>query len=103
MLNTSEDIQEKLKDNIDSLFSDSLEEACPLGFVELDLENITHQVKFDRKKFTEGVNSVAELCGQITALVNAGITPRDALDYLATKESTILLAQNNLDIAKIKT
>ena len=102
MLNTNEELEAKLKDNIEGLFSDSLADDFPMDFITMDLENIANKVQFDCQKFADGVDSMAELCGQITALVNVGITPRDALDYIATKEATNSLTTNNLEIAKVK-
>lgn len=51
--------------------------------------------------FQKGINSVSEMCGIISALVNIGINPHKALDYIVDKNSTELMINNNTEIAKI--
>lgn len=43
-------------------------------------------ILFDSEAFSSGVNNLSYLCGQISALVNVGITPSEALNYLSSKE-----------------
>lgn len=56
----------------------------------------------DRDLFVKGVKSVSELCGAITALVNIGVHPNKAMDYLAEKEFAIDNRAHNLELTKIQ-
>lgn len=57
---------------------------------------------YDKKSFQSGINKVSELCGAITALVNVGINPSKAMNYLVEKDSTELMLENSIQIAKIQ-
>lgn len=72
----------------------------PDKICDLNKDNID-RVQFNRDDFILGVNSVSRLCGQITALVNVGITPDMALSYLASVEESDKLAAHNLEVSKI--
>ena len=58
--------------------------------------------KIDVQKFREGIESVSFLCGAITALVNVGINPNKAMNYLIDKEAAESAMQHNIDIANIQ-
>ena len=80
-------------------------EECP----ELQEEFVTYfepipifkeyleDIGYDEDEFENGVNSISFDCGQITALLNIGLSIEDALAYLTNK----LLMQNSIDLAKI--
>lgn len=56
-----------------------LTEVVPPIYIETDnLDN----VEYDQEDFARGVKDISYLCGQITALVNTGLPPEVALDYL---------------------
>ena len=58
--------------------------------------------KIDVQKFREGIESVSFLCGAITALVNVGINPNKAMNYLIDKEAAESAMRHNIDIANIQ-
>ena len=66
--------------------------------MELDISNLS-AIKYDKKEFQAGVNSMSLFAGAITSLINCGLSSHDALDFLVN-ERTIemnlkLNAENN--------
>ena len=71
--------------------------------ITLNFKNETKDVSIDIEAFKKGISSVSELCGAITALVNVGINPHKAMDYIVDKEASKEIFENNLAVAKIQT
>jgi len=66
--------------------------------MELDISNLS-AIKYDKKEFQIGINSMSLFAGAITSLINCGLSSHDALDFLVN-ERTIdmnlkLNAENN--------
>lgn len=70
--------------------------------ITLNFKNETKDVSIDIEAFKKGISSVSELCGAITALVNVGINPHKAMDYIVDKEASKEIFENNLAVAKIQ-
>lgn len=94
--------------DVQKLLSDIDNESINNG-TEYIKENILNISKsdlskciYDKKMFQNGINKVSELCGSITALVNVGITPSKAIDYLAEQESTKLMLDNSIELSRIQ-
>lgn len=68
----------------------------------LNFKNEVKDVSIDIEAFKKGISSVSELCGAITALVNVGINPHKAMDYIVDKEASKEIFENNLAVAKIQ-
>ena len=77
----------------------------------MDTSNIT-TIKYNRHNFEKGVIAMSEIAGKITALVNAGLSPSEAIEYIGATEAnsmtyklqTTLSKENNdtsVAIAKI--
>lgn len=66
----------------------------------LRVDNLS-SIRFDTDRFKAGIDSMSELAGKITALVNVGITPSSALAYLQEMELNDSLMRSNLEISKI--
>lgn len=66
------------------------------NIVDIDIQNIIN-CKFDKDKFQEGIDSVSNICGAVSALVNIGITPSMALSFIAEREGSKVA----IDIHKI--
>ena len=77
--------------------------AIPLygNILELKNNNELCTCNIDYKKFQSGINEISKMCGEITALVNVGIDPHRALDFLQEKYITEIITSGNLDVAKI--
>lgn len=52
---------------------------------------------YDTDRFYKGIEEFSELCGKITALVNVGIHPSEALGYIMNQENI----KHGADIAVI--
>lgn len=57
-------------------------------------------VKFDKKRFQEGVNEFSDVCGGIAAMTSLGVSPDKALDYfikMLRVNGDVEIAHCNLD------
>lgn len=83
-----------------------------LTYLELDNSEIEDNCKLKTEDFQSGIDGVTELAGQITALVNCGVSPDEAfktlMDYKMSSESlkvTLKLAElnaeNSLELGKL--
>lgn len=70
--------------------------------ITLNFKNEVKDTSIDVEAFKKGISSVSELCGAITALVNVGINPHKAMDYIVDKEASKEIFENNLAVAKIQ-
>ena len=68
--------------------------------ISIDTEGVSN-IAFDSTKFKNGVDSMSELCGKITALVNVGITPSMALTYLSDTDAIKAFMEHNLKVSEI--
>lgn len=77
----------------------------------IDTSNI-HECKYNKNEFNKGVAEMSRTAGMITALVNAGLMPSEALEYICainTNEMTYKLQTElskqsndaNIAVAKI--
>lgn len=76
-------------------------------YIPVDLDNLDG-IKLDRKGFDKGLKEYSYLAGGITALINVGISPNEALQYFInerTCEHNMRLQQivneNNIKVAEI--
>lgn len=70
--------------------------------ITLNFKDEVKDTSIDVEAFKKGISSVSELCGAITALVNVGINPHKAMDYIVDKEASKEIFENNLAVAKIQ-
>ena len=68
--------------------------------ISIDTKSVS-KIAFDSTKFKNGVDSMSELCGKITALVNVGITPSMALTYLSDTDASKAFMEHNLKVSEI--
>lgn len=68
--------------------------------ISIDTKSVSN-IAFDLDKFKNGVDSMSELCGKITALVNVGITPSMALTYLSDTDASKAFMEHNLKVSEI--
>ena len=102
------DIQVELEEG-ESLEDDSTVEIEPVDrFIPMDIESIMDCI-YDTEGFKKGIDSVSFECGQLTALINTGLTPKDALEFLAMKvtyahENDIaeVTSKMNIEISKVQ-
>lgn len=90
----------------DELFTAGLNSEEGSKYIEqniigLDTSNI--DLQFDKKEFKKGVDKLSEICGSVTALVNVGITPDMALQYLSDRELTMKNLDNTYELSKLNT
>lgn len=71
------------------------------NIVNIDTEDL-FKLKHDKNKFKSGIDSVSYICGQITALVNVGINPSEALLYISNMNTLDKATKNEKDLAKIQ-
>lgn len=67
----------------------------------LDTDRLSN-FSLDEASFKKGIDSVSELCGAITALVNVGITPSKAMEYLIDKAAAREAMAHNIEMANIQ-
>lgn len=51
----------------------------------MDTSNIC-DIKYDKEAFNKGVAAMSEVAGKITALVNAGLAPSEAIEFIGALE-----------------
>lgn len=116
---------EEIVVNKQPMDTESDEDMCMCGHCEIpehefernllinlmDTSNI-NTVKYNRHNFEKGVAEMSEIAGKITALVNAGLSPSEAIEYIGATEAnsmtyklqTALSKENNdtsIAVAKI--
>jgi len=82
---------------------DALNESVdyiPENIVKTDIKGLD-KAKIDLILYKDGINSVSEMCGAISALVSVGITPSMAMLYLSEREGTKLGMEHNLEINRL--
>jgi hypothetical protein len=88
---------EEKKEQILEIDADQLEELMSasdidkLPPIEIDFED------YDIKEFQRGIHETSYVCGQITALFNAGLSESSVLDYLLSTQTI----KHNIDVAKL--
>lgn len=68
---------------------------------EINKDNIS-DIQYDKSKFEKGISKMSKICGMITALVNVGITPDNALTYISEHELNEKGTEATLEITKIQ-
>ena len=71
------------------------------NIVNIDKSDIS-EVRYDKSKFQKGIDKMSKLCGMITALVNVGITPDNALNYISESELNRQGTEATVEITKIQ-
>lgn len=71
------------------------------NIININKNNI-NDVVYDKNKFQNGVDKMSKVCGMITALVNAGITPDNALAYISETELNKQGTEATIEITKIQ-
>lgn len=95
-----------LLEGLNENLSMDYKEDSTMDFIEsniicIDTEKLENS-KIDSESFEKGVKSLSYLCGAITALVNVGINPNKAMDYLTEKEASECAMRHNLEIMSIQ-
>lgn len=54
--------------------------------IQMEIDNLC-EIHFDEKEFQKGIKEISKVCGVITGLINVGISPNNALDYVINKET----------------
>ena len=81
-----------------------LESNCdyiPENTVSINKE-VLFGCNYNLECFQTGINKVSEICGMITALVNVGITPSNALSYISNENMFKDSLEHEKDIASIQ-
>lgn len=71
------------------------------NLIPMDTSNL-EDVEIPVEPFKQGVADVAYLCGAISALVNVGINPNRAMDYVVEKQLMASTMEHNLKVAEIQ-
>lgn len=93
-------IPEEAIKGIDELCNSSDDSYIKENIIIIDKIN-NGDFSFNKEKFQNGIDCISELCGKITALVNVGLTPTAALNYIASKEDRNDTLGYMLEAAKI--
>jgi hypothetical protein len=88
-----DDCQEDLSESEIGSVVDSDFKLLPIF---MNTENIAEKIKYDEDEFQDGVNSFSKLCGQITALMNAGLSESSILQLISNMD----ILENNLKITE---
>lgn len=59
------------------------------------------ETKLNQNQFQDGVREASYICGQISAMKEVGIEPQAALDYITSVNNNQIVADNNLEVAKV--
>lgn len=72
------------------------EEGEEIAFLPIDC---TEQclATYDDDEFQRGIDEYSYVCGALTALCNAGLSPSEAIEYIVNKDTI----QHNLEVTKI--
>lgn len=96
---------EENNDNIISMdnleFQNNNTEYLEEYIKDINKDNI-QDVQYDKDSFQKGISKMSKLCGMITALVNIGITPNEALSYISECELNKQGTEATLEITKIQ-
>ena len=65
----------------------------------MDTSNI-NTVKYNRHNFEKGVTEMSEIAGKITALVNAGLSPSEAIEYIGATEANSMTYKLQTTLSK---
>lgn len=65
----------------------------------MDTSNI-NTVKYNRHNFEKGVAEMSEIAGKITALVNAGLSPSEAIEYIGATEANSMTYKLQTTLSK---
>jgi len=94
--------------NKEELQDTELSEIESLYFIPMNTDNLG-EIKYDKKDFQKGVNSMSFDCGKITSLINCGVSAQDAVSWILNeqtlkhnREQQILVNENNITVAKIQ-
>ena len=77
----------------------SPDELAIVMTVPLDKENL-EDCKYNAESFQAGVDEYSSIAGEITALINAGLTPELPLGYIVNMETAIMTKEMNIEMAK---
>lgn len=55
--------------------------------IELPIDNLQEVIEYDKNEFEKGIRSMSFLAGELTALLNTGITKEDAVTILVNKDN----------------
>jgi len=83
---TTSELEEQLLDAREDYPLEDDEYNAPFSPIPLFTENLVEEIEFNSEAFQEGVDSVSCVCGKLTALINVGLTPENALEYLMNQE-----------------
>lgn len=65
----------------------------------MDTSNI-NTVKYNLHNFEKGVAEMSEIAGKITALVNAGLSPSEAIEYIGATEANSMTYKLQTTLSK---
>lgn len=65
----------------------------------MDTSNI-NTVKYNCHNFEKGVAEMSEIAGKITALVNAGLSPSEAIEYIGATEANSMTYKLQTTLSK---
>lgn len=78
-----------------------------LNPIELPIDNLQDIIEYDKDEFVKGVKSMSFMAGQLTALINSGITKEDAVTILVNKDNINhakmiqqMINDNNVQVAE---
>lgn len=97
----------KSEDNAVAVDLEGCVDECGVDYlseyiVNIDIENL-NDITFSKESFQKGVNKMSKLCGMISALVNVGIPPDMALNYLATQKANKATIDMSLKTIEMQT
>lgn len=70
------------------------------NIIEIDKSNLK-KLNYNISEFQKGIDSMSDICGKITALVNTGVSPDAALNYITEITINKEASDMNIEISKI--
>lgn len=111
------DIKEGLSENTETKeeqfidineLTEQLQQAN-LNPIEMPIDNLQEIVEYDKDEFIKGIKSISFLSGELTALLNTGITKEDAVTILVNRDNINhaqklqqMINENNIEVSKIQ-
>jgi Type II secretory pathway, component PulF len=81
-----------------------------LNPIELPIDNLQEVIEYDKDDFIKGLKDISFICGQLTGLLNTGITKEDAVTILVNRDNILhaqklqkMINENNIEVSKIQT
>lgn len=89
--------------------AEQLQQDTILNPIEIPINNLEDVIEYDKDEFQKGLKSMSFIAGQLTALLNTGISKEDSVTILVNRDNIRhaqklqqMINDNNIEMAKIQ-